>query len=271
VHHVCAEVEVDRFGEWRDVVRGITPPQFRKWELGALEGIDPRRLLRDENDSVGRLFLTLAAVFNDLKGMVIFEGYLLDYGQPNPGQPTPELAQWRGMQTQVHRCIAGVLFELMNVLTHSRTRAALASAELPQLLDIVADETRVRWDSLISDAPTHAPLANARQSLLHQLRNCVAFHYDQVSLARSFLDAFVAQPATSLKRRALFSYGPDMDGTRYHYADAAQQRLFLALADGRTEAASTDAAVVEIAVQVNEALAPLIRAFIRHRADAPAP
>jgi len=167
--------------------------------------------------------------------------------------------------------MAGILYELMELLTHRRTREALASPELLLVLATVSETTRERWDSLIADAPTHAPNSNRSQSLFHQLRNCVAFHYDQVSLARSFLEFFNERARvapTEHNRRAMYSYGPDMDGTRYYYADAAANELFLGLATGRSEDRS-DRRLVDVAVQVNEALAPMIHAFICHRDAAP--
>ena len=55
-----------------------------------------------------------------------------------------------------------------------------------------------------------------------------------------------------------------MDGTRYHYADAAAQQKMkmLGLQFGAPE---TDKEIVLLAARVNDALAPLINTFIRAR------
>ena len=105
--------------------------------------------------------------------------------------------------------------------------------------------------------------------MLLRIRNSAAFHYDAKTLRagfkKQFLDDARVQP-TEANRAPQFSVGPDMDGTRFYYADAAAQQAIstIGLLFGAPE---TDRAVIELAAGFNEAVAPLIAAFIRQRQD----
>src|SRR5687768_17557897 len=98
--------------------RAPTRPKGRSvveqhFELADLQGIDPLKLIRGEADAVGKFFLALAVAYNDLKGLLVLEGVLLDRGRPPEGEVSTESGQWHGIMSQAHRWIAGILHELM--------------------------------------------------------------------------------------------------------------------------------------------------------------
>jgi len=255
---------VDRFGGWRDVLREMPTDSFRRWDLAELQSIDATRLLGGPEDATGKFFLVLAVAFNDLKGMVIYERFLIDYGVPSDAVATPTLAQWRGIRTQIHRWIAGSIFELMKFIASDRSREALAGAELQRVVGRVAASVRAQWTVLVAAARGEHTRPNG---FLFRLRNSAAFHYNEVELERAYRSVFVDNAQTApnaANQSAMYSVGGDMDATRFYYADAAAQRLFLSFG---VETPS-DRAIVELAEAVNASLGPLIAAFIAGRVAA---
>lgn len=103
--------------------------------------------------------------------------------------------------------------------------------------------------------------------MLLRIRNSAAFHYDSKSLRNGFKKQFLldaTEKPSEANRVPQCSVGPDMDGTRFYYADAAAQQVMFA-AGILFGAPETDRAVVELAGDVNDVVAPLIAAFIQGR------
>ncbi len=247
------------------VDRGVrpqpTPKPPQEWQLAAKRQIVATRLVRDRKDNVGRFLLGLSLAYNDLKGLVMFEQYLVAMGRPKPDDFSPYAGQWRGVTVQIQRWIAGVLHEIMNVIASPKNRAVLKGPEFPLLVARIGKANQEAWNNLVTVA--QAPMNKlSMTTLLHRIRNWTAFHYGGTNLADAYADLFTQIAGLSPSEANLaaqVSLGADMDGTRFYYADAAAQQVMQnqLLAHG-----TTLDEVFEIAQQVNLALAALLRAFI---------
>lgn len=232
------------------------------WQLSPKLAVDAQLLVRNDSDQVGQLFLALALAVNDLKGLVLFERYLLAVGRPGPDDWAEDAAQWRGLAVQIHRWAAGVLHEVMVLLLKHKT--VLRSTEIKSLVATLSVEGAAKWTELTEAALT----TNGKvHSLLLRVRNTAAFHYDSKSLRVGFKKQFLQDAAarpTAANQSPQYSAGPDLDATRFYYADAAAQQVMFAagLLFGAPE---TDRALVELATGFNQAVAPLVAAFIRVR------
>lgn len=263
---------MERFPTWRSVldetVNDDIAIRVQRWKLDPIEHADPHALLSGPDDAVGRFFLALAVAYNDLKGAVLFEQYLLGYGRPAPGDFSEHGGQWRGTMTHLHRWIGGCLYELMILLDEDDSKAALASTEIRELLAVMPPKRRDAWADLVDAAQNKH---TSKRSPLLLIRNTTGFHYDQKTLAKGYRAQFdreaKANPSAA-NRTAQFSLGDTMQGTRFYYADAAAQRAFLdvGLKPKAKPYGNADDGIIEIAGEVNEAVGPLLQTFVMHRA-----
>lgn len=238
------------------------PAELKPWELSEKIDADPRALVQHDSDQLGKLFLALAVAYNDLKGLVLFDIYLQAMGRPESGDWSTTAGQWRGAVTQVHRWIAGVLHELMVAIQNNRN--VVRGDEFKRLVTIVDAAGRESCKEFI-DAALNTSSKTA--SMLQRIRNNAAFHYGLKDLNEGYRKHFVIDAKdnpTPANQTAQYCYGPDMDGTRFFYADAAvqQRMMMLGLQFGAPEA---DRALVKLAESVNQWLVLLIGAFIYAR------
>jgi hypothetical protein len=63
----------------------------------------------------------------------------------------------------------------------------------------------------------------------------------------------------------MYSFGSSMEETRFYFADAAAQAAMLTISDSATPGRPADEEVLRLAASVNEALAPLVAAFLESR------
>lgn len=261
---------MERFGGWRQAWRDlecatITVPA---WRLAPKIEVPAKVLLRDENDHLGRFFLGLAAVFNDIKGLVLFEQYLLAMDRPARGEWSARAGQWRGLHIQIHRWLAGVLYELMEYVAHKRNKGAVNDPTFRGLVASLPDERQRAWKEL--EASSTEETRDAR-GLYACIRDYASFHYGPTHLVDGFVKQFeneASDPAkaTEANRSAQYSYGDTMRETRFYYADAALQQI-LKIEGVRRGDDEIDRTIVLKASSVNDCLGPLILAFINSRVD----
>lgn len=241
-----------------------TPGALRDWELGDLREITPSLVVRDEDDDVGRFILRLAVAFNDLKGMILFDQYRLAFTRPEPNEVTAHAGQWAGLITQIHRFLAGILNEALMAI-HDEL-PAIGSVEVTRLLASLPTGVQELWRDIIEEARSSPAAVNrTNRAMLARLRNKSSFHYDGKNLRHAFLQYFAGVP-TEKNAKAYYSAGPDLDGTRYYFADAAAQQDYLNA--GIERGKKTDTEVFDFARKVNNAFALLINAFLTSRESA---
>jgi|GEM_PF-1540961 len=265
-----------RLTAWRELVRLIMyeepePERIDDWSLARRVEVASEALLRDEKDELGCFFLVLAAVFNDIKGMVLFEQYLNAKGRPLPHVVSEYAGQWRGNHIQIHRWLAGVLFELMIVIRKHRN-GLIVGPELAALVASLPRDRRDAWKELVDESLVDGGAKRDRpHDLWQDIRNSASFHYEEKRLARGYLDHFRdgrAQHQTSANEAAMYSPGNTMKTSRFYYADAALQALLYQR--GRDwNHDKVDESIVKKASRVNDVLGPMIYQFIRTRTGKP--
>ncbi len=234
------------------------------WELSPKREIDTGLILQHDADQLGRFFVALSLAYNDLKGMVLFERYLLAKGRPAANDWSPYAGQWRGTHVQIHRFVAGILHEVMVLI--AKNEIVVESADMRKIVAQLGPKARAAWQSLVDSA---LGTNGDTSKLLLRIRNNAGFHYDAKALGEGYQRQFrinAAAAPTEGNLKAQYSYGPDMDGTRFFYADAAAQQLMMMIGVqyGGTKA---DDEVVALAKEMNDAIAPLIESFLSCRSN----
>lgn len=154
----------------------------------------------------------------------------------------------------------------MNIIAAKHHKQVLASKEMKQLVATLDADKQKSWNLLVSVA--RGPInKNQMATLLHRIRKYTGFHYGSIHLEAGYRRQFYldAQTApTEANRAPQYSIGNDMDATRFYYADAAAQQVIrqLGIDNGAPDAGSV---IVDLASEMNLALAALIGAFIKSR------
>lgn len=186
----------------------------------APEALVPRR----EESRLQQFFLSLAAVFNDFKGLLLLESTWGERFSANEAA-AEELGEYNGVLVQLRKLQCGVLHELMGLLIEFQD--LLEEPEVQRLLKRKPKHVKRQWRELIAIARGSVDGGSAREftKALVKIRNNVAFHYTQPKpLVAGFRKHFFELPASEQNEAAYASLGASMEQTRFYYADAAVQQ-----------------------------------------------
>jgi len=197
-------------------------PSLPDFDLAPLRSFDPA-VLSSEN-KLDRFVLTLALVFNDLKG-IMWTLFQLDTGTPAAQNVvSPYSGQWVGMRLQFTRLALGMLNETLIAVQEALDDHVLEAAEWKECLESVPELSQSAWSDLLSLA-AEKEAADPFRRFLIQARNNAAFHYGQAKvLMRGYQRFFFESDKTAFNEFAFMSLGPKMEQTRFYFADAAVQQ-----------------------------------------------
>lgn len=241
-----------------------------------LKKIAPSRLVGDKKDSMEDFFLVLAVIYNDLKGLIHLEKDFMDnHAPPTSGTPSAYLGEYNGMTTQLYKTMAGLVNEFFVFL---REHEQLYKEPRFQLMFLKMDPSvRKEWEGIL-DAALERPNSKKPGTLgyrLMRVRDGVAFHYYQSEkvLRGAFKDFFHDNTQTNADF-AYYSFGENMQDTRFYYADAAVQSYLMKTANEKgTQNYTTDMAILQafqsetfsLIRSMNIVLANLLKRFITMR------
>jgi len=241
--------------------------------LAARSEIEPAKLIRGAADIVGEFVVALAAIFDDLKDLAWFEQPMLPR-RPDPSDMSAAAGEWRGRHNTLHRFMAGVLHELIELV--ATRQKILDETEFRACVAAMPANARDEWQAIVDIALKVGSENTAMRQTLAYVRNNASFHYTALGeIGKGWNKIFVDDPKTDTNRAAVYCLGDSMETTRFHFADAAFQAVMLRgseklraaeAADGKR----VDRRLLETANKVNVALRFLVAEFIRLRGRAPA-
>jgi hypothetical protein len=244
---------------------------FTYEDLAPLQKSPPLELVRNQGDLAGGFILSLATVYNDVKALAAFEQPMLPI-RPKPTDFSAEAGEWRGHATVIHRFMAGVIYELMELI--NKKRFMLEEPDIKAAIGELKGDVLDDWTAIVDVALGRDAPSNAFRVVLAQIRNNASFHYRALEeMNKSYLAHFATEPKTPANEAACYSLGENMERTRFHFADAAVQGImhrFAERAFGKAEGNDDriDTKLVKFAGRVNVGLRFIIEAFIRLRQKA---
>ncbi|HEX2873183.1 MAG TPA: hypothetical protein VHP33_18105, partial [Polyangiaceae bacterium] len=143
----------------------------------------------------------------------------------------------------------------------------VASSRFQGLLASMPKESRDCWRLLEGLSTGHIKDRDPMAEALCRIRNSGAFHYYQPkSLADAFRGAFYERSAGARTDKAYASFGVNLEGTRFHYADAAAEVLLQKQAAG-AGVASYKSEFQTLLFAVNNALFSLVCRYLADRSE----
>ena len=196
----------------------------------------------------------------------MLETFLISKGRPESGTISPYAGQWHGLLVQVHRWLAGFMFELMIWIRES-PKTVLSGKELAALVGKLPLKLQKIWREVVKESIVDEKQKKRPHDLWQDIRNSAAFHYEPTRLVRGYFDHFRdgrGEGKGEATTAAMFSRGITMQASRFYYADAAQQAL-LHRRGVHWKQEKVSEKIADKARDINDVLAPLIYRFIDSR------
>ncbi len=191
---------------------------------GNVKGVSPNIIIKeDDNNELDNFFLVLGLIYNDLKNLIIFSRSISEiYRTPLLDGTEPvsaHVGEWGGIQTYLNKVIISTISEFFIFL--DKNRSTINSIQFSLLVKKLPDDVRSDWHKIIlslDDSKTNDFL-----SKLAQIRNNVAFHYDQslTQLKSGYIKKFYKDTKDKYNSKAFYSIGSGMSDTRFYYCDGA--------------------------------------------------
>jgi hypothetical protein len=182
----------------------------------------------DSFDDCRGFLLSLAVIYNDLKGLTIFNDTLPDiYRKPLDEEISAHAGEYGGLRLQLLRILLSTLHEFLVFL--EKNEEIYKSEFIQKILERCSKETQRIWFALIEVASGNSPhnlkeIAELAEQL-EQIRNNVGYHYQTrkriiAGFRRFFYGTTNVTPGA---KKWIFWSGIKTDrlGTRFYYADAA--------------------------------------------------
>lgn len=199
----------------------------REFALAPLSRFAPEAAFaRSGNDRVQLLVLALAAVFNDLKGLLLWDELRrTSFATPRPLAISAHGGQVAGLDIQLTRLFLGHLHEFLRPLAEFEEEAR--GEEVAAILAKAVPATRKQWKELVDVAVGTADArAGKLAKVLIQVRNAASFHYYQPkALAAGYRKHFYDEKPSPRNEAAYASLGSTMEQTRFYFVDAAYSAL----------------------------------------------
>lgn len=235
---------------------------------GELKHIEPSRLIKeDSNNPLDNFFLVLAVIFNDLKGIVLFEKLVEDiYRKPEAEELSAHAGEYGGIFVQAYKIYVGNIKEFLKFLEENED--ILSTTEFKDLLSKTSKDTQNKWKDIMDIAFNKTPQSSDFSNYLEKIRNNVSFHYYQSdkNLKKAFCNLFNKKEKNTKNNLAYYSIDESMESTRFFYADASVEEY---LRSGNTDVESFDMEYKEklskMIMDMNFAILRLLKVYLKNR------
>lgn len=198
-----------------------------------LRKIKPESLIENDVSSpvseFDRLFLSLGLIFNDLKGLIIFDQCLENFRIPEPFEVSGHAGEFYGLKWQLFRLASSHIHEFVIFL--QKNKGLLLSDRFLAYENELTQQDKDIWYLLLSIAGIkegqfkNDDLKNF-QELLLLIRNNITFHYKQLGkpLASGFKELFYSDEYAGYdnsKYAYFYLSKTTINDVRFYYADAA--------------------------------------------------
>lgn len=233
---------------------------------GELKEIDPNRIIDQKKfDDLDNFFLALGLIFNDLKGVVLFEKMLVErFRKPKTSEVSVQRGEYGGLLIQIVKISSALISEFFKLLEENRD--IINSFRFKKILKDVNISEREMWSDIIKIVFGENLKKSDFSEKLIRVRNNITFHYYQSprNLRNGFIDFFFKRDVKQCNNKAYYSIKKNMTmgNTRFYYVDAAEQgclNIIFGDYDGHRKEVSG------VISEMNFAIAALIKEYIRTR------
>ncbi len=191
---------------------------------GTLKSIPPEHFFNGSEDELDNFFLVLSLIYNDIKGIVLFNQLINDnYEKPEVGVNDVHTGEHGGIHTQIYRLSVGYINEFLIFL--KKNEKIINSTAFKKMEVKLPSAVRKEWSIILKTAFNPDKKSDSFLSKIARVRSNVVSHYDESrkELRSAFSKFFSTKPKTFANENAYYSIGGTMESTRFYYSDAAVQ------------------------------------------------
>lgn len=237
---------------------------------GELSHIKPGSLISEKtSDMIDNFFLALALVFNDLKGLILFDTLIVEeYRPPGLEEITPHAGEYGGVRIQIYKSMIAIINEFFELI--KRSKDILSTTEFNLILKTLSQSAQEHWKTIVDIADGSNIASDNFSKTLCQIRSNVVSHYYQAdkNLRKGFCIKFFEKEIGNFNKneRAYYSVGQNLESTRFYYIDAAVEEYLYAI---QTKDIPTKEEykklVITIVEDMNFIIASLLKEYLRKR------
>ncbi len=247
--------------------------------IGDVKWIDPKFLVTENKyDRIESFFLGLGVIFNDLKGLILFEKLLLEnYGKPGDKEVSSHAGNYGGIIIQVQKLIASTISEFFIFL--KKNSYVFTNTEFKEILKRIPKSDMLFWYNIVAAAHGRFPTTTDLLKTMIHIRSNIAFHYDHSGkiLRKAYISRFFGREDNDRSKKAYYSIGESTELTRFYFSDAAvEESLFLAAGKGFKKSSQEDISFETYRQEIRETIEvmsstiiSLLRAYIQLRRNRP--
>lgn len=187
-----------------------------------LESIPPSKIIDKSNiNDIDNLFLSLGLIFNDLKGIILFNDILKkEYIKPKDNEISAHGGEYAGIQLQILKLSVALVDEFF--LELEKNKEIIKSLRFQLIKNGLNKELKNKWNNIMNIVLNPGKDPNNYLSKIARIRNNIAYHYDHsgTQLRNSFIKRFFDKPKDKSNEKAYYSMGGTIETTRYFYCDA---------------------------------------------------
>lgn len=238
--------------------------------IGDLKEVPPARLFNEkEKDDLANFFLVLAVIFNDIKGLLLFQELLVGkYKIPERGERSVHAGDFWGLHIQLTRLLLGTLHEVLKFLEEHQEE--ISSPEFKAILIKINNKNvENAWNDIVGVALNASVVESEFTKNLLFIRNNVSFHYNQggKELRRAFLNVFFKRPKKVSNESAYYSMGDDVASTRFFYADASTEEYLRMKSDQKDIYESMSGyspEMLQLLQKINFVISRLLKTYLKN-------
>lgn len=194
---------------------------------GDLKYISPNLLITEkEYNRIESFFLGLGMVFNDLKGLILFEKMLIEtYEKPQGEEITCHAGNYCGILVQIHRLIASTINEFFVFL--KKNDCIFSKSEFKEVIDRLSLPNKKFWSMMVAAAHNEFPNVESPLKMLVYVRSNIAFPYDHSGkiLRNGYISRFFGELQNDRNKFAYYSIDDNIELTRFYFSDAAAEEV----------------------------------------------
>lgn len=248
---------------------------------GDLNSINPKFLVNEEGyDRSEYFFIALAVVFNDLKGLILFDTLLREeYERSKKDEITSHAGNYGGVAIHIQKLIASTINEFFVFL--KKNSDVFSMYEFREAYGRLSTSEKESWDALVAGA--HGRLLPVRDFLksIVQIRSNIGFHFDHSGkiLRSAYISRFFGKTNDASTQWAYYSIGDSIALTRFYFADAAMEEALHVAAGKKLKEKSTgdislekyNEQVLDTIRVISRTLSALMKCYLQSRRNRPHP
>lgn len=201
---------------------------------GRLRSKKPQSLIKEnQQDYLDDFFLSLALIFNDLKGIILFQDLLnKTYQAPGP-EINEHDGEFGGLNMQIVRILSGLINEFLVLL---KENSIIDSESFQKRLSHLKPEDQKLWNELIAVSKARKIKDNPTIYALMMIRGNITFHYENAgkNLRQGYITRFYKKKRSKALKNlaAYYSLEDSLEATRFYYADAAAEEYMMIISSG---------------------------------------